>query len=79
MASAVVLLLVARSPQYVLKWALALLIAWAVTSFILLLSLPIGRFLGERGMVAIERLMGLVLTTIAVQMFLTGIKTFLLP
>ena len=35
------------------------------------------RFLGKRGLIAIERLMGMVLITIAVQMFMTGLQQFL--
>jgi multiple antibiotic resistance protein len=34
------------------------------------------RALGHRGIVAIERLMGLVLTAIAVQMLLNGVREF---
>jgi len=33
--------------------------------------------LGERGMMAVERLMGLLLTAIAVQMLLDGVRTFM--
>ena len=36
-----------------------------------------GKILGERGLFAIERLMGMILTTMAVQMFLTGFEQFL--
>ena len=39
---------------------------------------PLGTLLGRRGMIAIERLMGMILTAIAVQMLLRGIQTFLL-
>ena len=35
------------------------------------------RLLGERGLMAVQRLMGMLLTTIAVQMFLTGVRDFL--
>ena len=37
----------------------------------------LARFLGERGLTAIERLMGLILTAISVEMFMQGIQTFL--
>ncbi len=76
-ALATVLLLVARDPRHPFTWGLALLLAWGITSLLLLFALPIGRFLGERGLAAMERLMGLVLTTVAVQMFLTGLRAFL--
>lgn len=55
---------------------IAILIAWAATTLILLSAPLIRRFLGERGISAIEKLMGLILTLIAVQLFLDGIKNF---
>lgn len=74
---ATVLFLVAREPGSILKWLLAAFVAWVGTAAILVLSAPIGNFLGPRGMIALERLMGMVLTAIAVQMFLTGLASFL--
>jgi MarC family membrane protein len=74
---ATVLFLVAREPGNMLKWLLAALAAWGGTAAILVLSAPIGNFLGRRGMIAMERLMGMVLTAIAVQMFLIGLASFL--
>jgi small neutral amino acid transporter SnatA (MarC family) len=47
------------------------------TAAILLLSTRLAGFLGERGLVAIERLMGMLLVAISVQMFLDGFSTFL--
>ena len=55
----------------------AILLAWAASLLVLLTSSILKRVLGWRGIVAIERLMGLILTLIAVQMFLSGIKSFL--
>ena len=54
----------------------AILIAWAASLVILLASSSIKNFLGWRGIMAMERLMGLILTLIAVQMFLSGISSF---
>ena len=34
------------------------------------------RWLGERAVLAFERLMGLVLTALAVEMLLSGVRTF---
>lgn len=56
----------------------ALFGAWAVASLILLFSETLGRWLGPRFFSAMERLMGLILTTMAVQMFLNGIHEFLM-
>ena len=50
--------------------------AWILTTVILLLATPIQKLLGDRGIVALEKLMGLILTLIAVQLFLDGLYTF---
>jgi multiple antibiotic resistance protein len=76
-ALATLLLLVAREPGSTVRWLLALLLAWAASSCILLLSSPISRALGARGLAALERLMGMLLTTVAVQMLLEGVSSFL--
>ncbi len=54
----------------------AILLAWAVSLVILLGSSFLKKILGWRGIVALERLMGLVLALIAVQMFLSGVSDF---
>jgi small neutral amino acid transporter SnatA (MarC family) len=76
-AVTVVLLLATREPSRLLEWIAALACAWALSAVILLCSVSLARFFGERGLIALERLMGMLLTIIAVQMFLTGIKQFL--
>ena len=58
-------------------WTAALVIAWLVSTTILMLSARLSRLLGPRGLLACERLMGMILTVVAVQMFLDGVKTFL--
>lgn len=55
----------------------AILLAWAASLIILLGSSYLKQFLGWRGILALERLMGLILTLIAVQMFLSGIASFM--
>jgi multiple antibiotic resistance protein len=55
----------------------AIFIAWAASLIILLGSPFLNKILGWRGIVAIERLMGLVLSLIAIQMFLNGLAAFL--
>jgi len=55
----------------------AIIIAWGVSTLILLSSSLWKRLLGARGLIACERLMGLILTLIAVQMFLEGTEMFL--
>jgi small neutral amino acid transporter SnatA (MarC family) len=48
-----------------------------VATVVLLAAYRLQRVLGERGMIAVERLMGLVLTALAVQMLLDGVRTFI--
>lgn len=73
-AMATVILLMAGDPTRWLEWLGALALAWAATSGILLFSLPLSRLLGKKGIRALERLMGMLLITIAVQMMVTGIQ-----
>lgn len=55
----------------------AIMIAWLASLIILLASSYLKQILGWRGILALERLMGLVLILIAVQMFLSGLGTFI--
>lgn len=54
----------------------AILIAWCASLLILLSSTWIKSLLGQRGIVAMERLMGLILILISVEMFLNGVSGF---
>lgn len=76
-ALATLLLLVSSEPGRMAEWVLALLAAWALTAVILLSAVPLKRLLGRRGLIAMERLMGMLLVTLAVQMFLDGIGQYL--
>jgi MarC family membrane protein len=75
-AIATVVLMVARSPDRVWEWAGALTISAVVTLLLLLFAERIGSLIGVRGLAALERLMGLLLTAIAVEMLLKGIHAF---
>lgn len=72
-AMAVVLLFATKEPDRLGEWFLAIVIASVIFTIIILCSHFLMRLLGPRGLVAMERLMGMVLTTLAVQMFLTGL------
>ena len=74
---ATVLLMMSREPGRWREWVLAILLAWAACVPIMLMSGYLRRLLGQRGLTAVERLMGLVLVTIAVEMLMTGIAEFL--
>jgi MarC family membrane protein len=73
---ATILLLMARQPERWGNWLFAVCCAWLVSGAILYFATAVGQILGERGTTAIQRLCGMLLTTIAVQMFLTGVRQF---
>jgi MarC family membrane protein len=75
-ALATVMLMATREPAKMGMWALALTITMVLAASILLAGEKLQRWLGERAMQAVERLMGLILTAIAVEMLLTGIRAF---
>ncbi len=72
-AIATVLLFMARAPSRWVEWVGALVIAWSATSVILIVAVLVGTRIGRRGINAMKRLMGMLLTTVAVEMFLTGL------
>jgi multiple antibiotic resistance protein len=74
---ATVLLLQSTAPESTGRLILALTIAWAVSGAILLSSTFLYRVLRERGLIAMERLMGMLLVMVAVQMLLNGVRVFL--
>ncbi|MDH7499925.1 MAG: MarC family protein, partial [candidate division NC10 bacterium] len=61
-----------REPQRWGAWLCALFLAWLASSVILFFGSGLRHYLGQKALVAIERLMGMVLVTVAVQMLLTG-------
>lgn len=75
-AISTVMLIMSRDPSRWLVWLGALAAASVVTCGFLLLSPWVHRSVGDRGLRAIERLMGLVLTAIATEMFLKGVGQF---
>ncbi len=77
-AIATVLLLVSREPGRLLEWTAALGIAMAVSAVVLVFAERIADFLGEQVTQAFERLMGLVLTAMAIEMLLAGVQKFVL-
>lgn len=55
----------------------AIFIAWTASLIVLLGASLLKKVLGWKGILALERLMGLILTLIAIQMFLSGLSSFL--
>ncbi len=76
-ALATLLLLVNSDPTNMLSWLSVLMIAWTLTAVILLSAPLFYKILKRRGLAAIERLMGMILIMISVQMLVTGIKSIL--
>ena len=75
-ALAAVLLIMNREPGRWPEWLAALLVAWIVSGLIILSSGVLSKVLGAKGLIAIERLMGMILVAIAIQMLMTGIAQF---
>ena len=76
---AALLLLQRTSPGDTTSLLIAVTIAWAIGGAILLSSTFFYRLLRERGLIAIERLMGMLLVMVAVQMLVNGLKVLLRP
>ena len=76
-AMAVVMLMASNDPSRMLDWTLALFAAWLLSSLILMSATGLKRFLGRRGLIAMERLMGMLLIALAVQMLLEGISAYI--
>lgn len=76
-ALATVLLLMSREPGRWPEWTAAVLLAWLACIPFFLLSGRLRDWLGDKGLTAVERLMGLILVTLAVEMLMNGIGHFL--
>jgi small neutral amino acid transporter SnatA (MarC family) len=74
---AAVMLMGSQEPGRMGSWSLALLIAWAATATILFSATYLYKILGGRVLSAMERLMGMVIVALSVQMFLDGIAAYL--
>jgi multiple antibiotic resistance protein len=73
---ALILLTSSKYPDATGQITLAVGAAWLLSSVVLLLSPAILKLLGTKGTRALERLMGLLLILVAVQMFLDGVTTY---
>jgi MarC family membrane protein len=76
-ALASILLIMNQEPARWPEWLAALGIAWSISGLIILMSSMLARRLGRRVLIAIERLMGMLLTALAIQMLMTGVRQFL--
>jgi small neutral amino acid transporter SnatA (MarC family) len=74
---AAVMLMGSKDPDRLMDWSMALLIAWGATAAILFCATALYRWLGTRVLTAVERLMGMLLVAISVQMLLDGVGLYL--
>jgi len=74
---AAVMLMGSNEPARLGEWSLALLLAWGASAAILFSATYLYRLLGTRALTAIERLMGMLLVAISVQMLLDGLAGYL--
>jgi len=72
-----VMLLGSQEPERMGDWSLALFIAWLGTAAILFSATHLYKLLGQPVLIAVERLMGMLLVAISVQMLMDGIATYL--
>lgn len=73
-AIATILLLMAREPTRWLEWLTALIMAWFFSGIIIIFSDSISNIVGNKVLTAFERLMGMLLTMVAVEIFIKGVK-----
>ena len=70
------LILSADAPSKIGYLFVAVLIASLLNGIVLLLSFPLSNLLGKRGLIALERLTGLLMVLISVNMMMGGISEF---
>lgn len=76
-AMAALMLLTNSNPGRTADWSIALFCAWLATAVILLSSTYLFRWLGASVLTALERLTGMLLVALSVQMFLDGVVIYL--
>ena len=74
---AALMLLANRQPDMTFEWTIAAIGAWVASSAILMSCGRLYKLLGDRGLMAIERLMGMILVMLSVQMLLDGLVQYL--
>ena len=65
-----------QQPDKKFIWFMAITAASTVVGMILLIGRSLSKYLGEKGLLALEKLSGMMLTAMAVQMFLSGINVY---
>ncbi len=71
------LLLMTREPERWPVWLGAVCLAWLASAVILFFATSLKHVLGDRGLTALERLMGMLLVTVGVEMLMQGVAEYL--
>lgn len=71
------LLLMSQEPGRWPVWIVAVILAWSASAVILVYSGALQRLLGDRALTAMERLMGMLLVMVAVEMLMQGVAEYL--
>ncbi len=69
-------MLYSNTEPFVTPMLISILLAWALSGIVLLLSRRLLNLIGNSGLLAFERLMGMVLVLISVQRFMEGVLLF---
>jgi small neutral amino acid transporter SnatA (MarC family) len=78
-AAATIILIRGRADASLLDCFISLAIAWTITTIILMFSKVISRVIGHKVLDASESLMGLLLTALAIEMLIKGIRSSFFP
>lgn len=75
---AIIMLHASQSPDSVsqMTYAAAIVTAWFFSGVVLFLAQKFLRLLGDKGTIALERMMGMILIMISVQMFMNGLAAY---
>lgn len=76
-ALATVMLMATREPGRLPEWGAAITLCMLVTFIVFLCSARLQKILGDQTLAAVEKLMGLILTAISIQMLMSGIASFI--
>jgi multiple antibiotic resistance protein len=76
-AFATILFLVESGPDQRTAGLIAIVCAWAASAAILFTSSFVLRIVGKRGILAVQRLIGMLLVMLSIQMVLEGVRAFL--
>jgi multiple antibiotic resistance protein len=71
------IMLFSQTEPLVWPMIVSILIAWGISILLLLASGPILKIIGQNGLTAIERLMGMILVLVSVQRFMEGVQLFI--